>query len=39
VSIADPKARLKASKSGDNWSVNINDFEFFEIPEAVINGG
>jgi len=39
VSIADPKARLKASKSGYDWSISIDDFEFYEIPVAVIEGG
>jgi hypothetical protein len=39
VTSADPTVRLKASKSGYDWSVNINDIEFYEIPEAVINGG
>ncbi len=39
VTIADPNARLKASKSGDNWSININDFEYYELPMAVIDGG
>jgi hypothetical protein len=39
VSISDPTVRMKTSKLGDNWSVNINDFEFYEIPDAVINGG
>lgn len=39
VTSPDPKLRIKASKSGDTWSVNINDFEFYEIFEAVIEGG
>ena len=39
VTIADPKARLKASKSGDNWSISIDDFEYYDIPMAVIDGG
>jgi hypothetical protein len=39
VTSADPVIRLKASKSGDSWSININDFEFYTIPEAVIDGG
>ena len=39
VTSADPKVRLKASKSGDNWSIRINDFEFYDIPLAVIEGG
>ena len=39
VTIADPKARLKASKSGDTWSISIDDFEFYDFPVAVIDGG
>ena len=39
VTFADPRARLKASKSGDTWSVNVDDIEYYEIPEAVIDGG
>ena len=39
VTSADSTVHLKVSKSGDTWSVNINDFEFYEIPEAVIVGG
>ena len=39
VTIADPKARLKASKSGDNWPISIDDFEFYEMPMAVLDGG
>ncbi len=30
---------LKASKSGDEWMITINDFEHFRIPDAVIYGG
>ena len=36
---ADSKVRLKATKSGDTWSISIDDFEFYEIPTAVIDGG
>jgi len=39
VTCADPKVRLKATKSGDNWSISIDDFEFYDIPMAVIDGG
>ena len=31
--------RVKASKSGDEWSVEVNDYEHYRIPEAVISGG
>jgi hypothetical protein len=30
---------VKASKSGDLWSVDVNDYEHYRIPEAVISGG
>ena len=32
-------AKVKASKSGDEWSVDVNDYEHYRIPEAVISGG
>lgn len=32
-------AAVKASKSGDMWSVEVNDYEHYQIPEAVISGG
>jgi hypothetical protein len=32
-------AKVKASKSGDLWSVDVNDYEHYRIPEAVISGG
>lgn len=31
--------KVKASKSGDLWSIEVNDYEHYQIPEAVINGG
>lgn len=31
--------RVKASKTGDIWSVEINEYEHYQIPEAVISGG
>jgi hypothetical protein len=30
---------VRASKSGDLWSVDVNDYEHYQIPEAVISGG
>jgi len=39
VTIADPTVHLKASMSGDNWSISIDDFEFYDIPMEVIDGG
>ncbi len=31
--------KVKASKSGDMWSIEVNDYEHYRIPEAVISGG
>jgi hypothetical protein len=36
---ADGDAKVKASKSGDLWSVDVNDYEHYRIPEAAISGG
>lgn len=36
---SDAGAKVKASKSGDEWSVEVNDYEHYRIPEAVISGG
>jgi hypothetical protein len=30
---------VKAAKSADTWSVDVNDYEHYRIPEAVISGG
>lgn len=30
---------IKADKQGDEWSIEVNDFERYRIPDAVINGG
>ena len=32
-------ATVKASKSGDLWLIDVNDFEHYQIPDAVISGG
>lgn len=39
VTSADPKEKVNATKEGDNWSVGVNEFYFYTIPEAVIVGG
>lgn len=39
VTSPDPKARVTAEKKGDEWSIAIDDFYFYSIPEAVIVGG
>jgi hypothetical protein len=36
---SDAGASVKASKSGDLWSVDVNDYEHYRIPDAVISGG
>lgn len=36
---SDPGAKVRASKQGDTWSVEVNDYEHYRIPEAVISGG
>jgi hypothetical protein len=36
---SDAGAKVKASKGGDLWSVEVNDYEHYRIPEAVISGG
>lgn len=36
---SDAGVKVKASKSGDLWSVDVNDYEHYRIPEAVISGG
>ena len=36
---SDGDAKVKASKSGDLWSVDVNDYEHYRIPEAVVSGG
>lgn len=33
------KDKVKASKSGDLWTIEVNDYEHYQIPEAVISGG
>lgn len=30
---------IKASKQGDEWSIEVNGFERYRIPDAVVNGG
>lgn len=32
-------AKVRANKTGDHWSVDVNDHEHYRIPEAVISGG
>lgn len=39
VTSPDPKGKVTSEKQGDNWSISVNDFYYYVIPEAVINGG
>lgn len=32
-------AKVRAAKSGDLWIIEVNDYEHYRIPEAVISGG
>ncbi len=32
-------AKVNASRSGDDWLVQVNDYEHYRIADAVINGG
>ena len=38
VSAADG-SKVKAVRSGDDWLVDVNDYEHYRIPDAVISGG
>lgn len=31
--------KIKASKSGDLWTIEVNDYEHYQVSEAVISGG
>jgi hypothetical protein len=39
VTIPDPGYTVTSEKQGDSWSIGVNDFYFYLIPEAVISGG
>lgn len=34
-----PGEKVKATKKGDEWSIEVNDYEHYTIIEAVISGG
>ncbi len=36
---SDADAQVKTEKSGDLWVIEVNDYEHYRIPEAVITGG
>lgn len=39
VTSPDPEAKVTSENQGDSWSIGVNDFYFYVIPEAVISGG
>lgn len=39
VTSTDAKDKVTFEKQADNWSIGVNDFYYYVIPEAVINGG
>jgi len=39
VTSSNPKEKVTVNKQDDNWSISVNDFYFYTISEAVINGG
>lgn len=39
VTARDKSLKVSSVKQGDEWEVSVNDFEYFIIPEAIINGG
>jgi len=36
---SDAGSKVQASKSGDWWTVDVNDYEHYRIPEAILSGG
>jgi hypothetical protein len=38
-SVTSGNEKVKASKSGDLWMIEVNDYERYEVPEAVVSGG
>jgi len=39
VTSADVKEKVSVERQGDNWSISVNGFHHYTIPEAVISGG
>jgi len=39
VDVSGGDAKVKASRTGDLWTIEVNDYEHYRIPEAVISGG
>jgi len=38
-SVTSGNEKVKASKSGGLWTIEVNDYEHYQVPEAVISGG
>ena len=36
---SDSDAEVKTSKKGDDWLIEVNDYEHYQIPDAIIFGG
>ncbi|MFK7848893.1 MAG: hypothetical protein AB8G77_26635 [Rhodothermales bacterium] len=36
---SDSDSKVKASKKGDDWLIEVNDYEHYQIPDAMIFGG
>lgn len=36
---SDADSKVKASKNGDMWTIEVNDYEHYKFPEALIDGG
>jgi hypothetical protein len=34
-----PGEKIKAVKRGSDWFIEVNDYEHYTIPEAVVQGG
>ena len=39
TSVTSGSDKVKASKSGDMWTIEVNDYEHYQVPEGVISGG
>lgn len=37
--VSDADSTVKAKKNGDMWLIDVNGYEYYQIPEAVIVGG
>jgi hypothetical protein len=35
----DASEKIKAKKHGYDWDIEVNDYEHYTVPEAVISGG